>query len=75
MPPGAIMGGHLADETPLYVAVAYMSDTVNLLGFYNHETRMGTYYHNGVQNTPGGMKILTASENWPISDYNKQTWR
>ena len=75
MPPGAIMGGHLADGTQLYVAIAYMTDTVNLLGFYNQRTRMGAYYHNGVQNTQGGMKILTAQENLPISNYNKQRWR
>ena len=60
MPSGAILGGHLVDGTPLYVAIPYVSDTKDAAGYYNHETRIAICYHNQVENTQGNMKILVA---------------
>ena len=58
--PGAILGGHLADGTLVYVALFPVTSSRKLVGYYNHETRLGTFYYYKVRNTQGSMEILTA---------------
>ena len=59
MPPGAILGGHLADGTPLYVAAVNLSKRRSfLVGYYNHVTRKATCYLSGVHDVQQ-MSLLT----------------
>ena len=60
MTPGAIVGGHLIDGTPLYVAIACLTENYHVAGYYNHETRMGTCLYGRVRNNRGIVKMLTA---------------
>ena len=60
IPPKAIRGGHLVDGTSLFVAMTYLTDTRNVVGYYNHVIRMGTCAWGKVRNNRGGIKILTA---------------
>ena len=50
LPTGAIQGGHWAEGTPLYVAAIYIRDDRRVVGYYNHETQMGTCEYRGVNN-------------------------
>ena len=48
LPTGAIQGGHLTDGTPLYVALMHATDIRRVIGYYNHDARMGTCEYGGV---------------------------
>ena len=50
LPTGAIQGGQLSDETPLYVALIYATVDRHVVGYYNHATRMGTCDYGGEYN-------------------------
>ena len=41
MPPGAVVGGHLADKTPLHVAVIFVGEHYHVIGYYNHVSKVG----------------------------------
>ena len=58
LPPGAILGGHLADGMPLYVAITCLSANWQVAGYYNHETRTGTCQWGLSKNNQGNIKIL-----------------
>ena len=60
LPPGAILGGHLADGTLLYVALFQVAASRKMVGYYNDETRMGTCSFYGVRNIQDSMEILAA---------------
>ena len=59
LPPGVILGGHLADGTELYVAISCLSANWQVAGYYNHDTRIGTCQWGSSKNNRGSIKILT----------------
>ena len=60
MPPRGILGGHLADGTPLYVAAVNVPGTIAyVVGYYNDIRRIGTCNYFGVTEAQR-MDILTA---------------
>ena len=59
LPTGAVAGGHLADGTPLYVAVIYATANLHVIGYYNHAIGMGTCNYQGVTNAQE-MELLVA---------------
>ena len=58
LPAGAVVGGRLADETPLYVAAVNVSASQHVIGYYNHVTRVATCVYAQVTKSQI-MKILT----------------
>ena len=59
LPPGAILGGHLADGTPLYVAIPCLTSTGDVAGYYNHDTRGGTCHYGRVRRNHGNIRLIT----------------
>ena len=45
LPTGALVGGHLSDGTKLYVAKAWVGNTVFRLGYYNPVTALGHFWY------------------------------
>ena len=58
LPIGAIRGGQWADGIPLYVSVIYARDDRRVIGYYNHEIRMGTCDYMGAECNKRDMDIL-----------------
>ena len=50
LPNGTIHGGQRSDGTPLYVALISAGVDRNVVGYYNHATRMGTCDYGGEHN-------------------------
>ena len=51
LPAGAIVGGHLENGMPLYIAKAWLFDLVWVIGYYNPETRVGHFWFGAAKDT------------------------